>query len=172
VKLSCGLKIEAGFDGQPSVPYAWQPPGETLVVPSKRTKRINVLGFLTQDNQFESFCFEGAVNTDVVIAGFDEFVRQRSDNTTRIVILDNASTHTSYEFLAKLTDWEQKGVILKTLPSYCSELNLIEMLWRFIKYSWLPFSAYLSFDRLDRELSSVLKKIGSEFKINFACQNT
>jgi transposase len=158
---------ESGFDGQPSVPYAWQPKGETIEVPSERTKRLNVLGFLTPDQQFESFCFQGTVNTDVVVAGFDEFAGFKSTKT-RIVIIDNASTHTSYEFIEKLADWEKKGVIVKMLPTYCSELNLIETLWRFIKYLWLPFSAYLSFDSLVNELENVLKQIGSELRINFA----
>ena len=29
--------------------------------------------------------------------------------------------------------------MLKYLPSYAPELNLIEILWRFLKYYWLPF---------------------------------
>ncbi len=41
----------SGFSGQSSVPYAWQPVGHTIEVPSHQTKRLNVLGFLTPDNQ-------------------------------------------------------------------------------------------------------------------------
>jgi len=36
---------ETGFVGQPSVPYAWQPIGETIEVPSERSKRLNVRQF-------------------------------------------------------------------------------------------------------------------------------
>jgi transposase len=160
---------ESGFDGQPSVPYAWQLPGSPLEVPAKRTTRINVLGFLTQNNQFESFCFEGTINSAIVIACFEEFIRLRGRSLIpRIIVLDQSSTHTSDEVLAKLPAWEKKGVILKFLPAHCSELNLIEILWRFIKYSWLPFSAYLSFDNLVKELENILTKIGAEFRVNFA----
>jgi len=35
----------AGFDLQPSVPYAWQPIGTTIEVPSEKSQRLNVLGF-------------------------------------------------------------------------------------------------------------------------------
>lgn len=60
------------------------------------------------------------------------------------------------------------GVIVKFLPAYCPELNLIEILWRFIKYHWLPFSAYLSFGNLVEEIEIILAEIGSVFKIHFA----
>lgn len=49
-----------------------------------------------------------------------------------------------------------------------SEWNLIEILWRFLKYSWLPFAADLSFDHLVKELEKILTKIGDEFRVNFA----
>jgi len=158
---------ESGFDQQPSVPYAWQPIGETIEVPSQRSTRLNVLGFLTPDNQFESYCFEGTVNTDVVTACFDEFAKIRTP-LPRYVIIDNASVHTSDDFLIKIPEWEKKGVIIRSLPTYCSELNIIEILWRFIKYYWLPFSAYLSFGNLKNEVENILSKIGYELRINFA----
>lgn len=158
---------ETGFDLQPTVPYAWQPNGEIIEVPSERSKRLNVLGFLTPDNSFEPFCFEGSVNTDVVIACFEAFADIGSD-INRVVIMDNASIHTSANFMECIPDWEKKGVIIKFLPTYSPELNIIEILWRFIKYYWLPFSAYLTFDDLVKEVENILAKIGSEFKINFA----
>jgi hypothetical protein len=64
--------------------------------------------------------------------------------------------------------WEKKGLIIKFLPAYSPELNIIEILWRFIKYYWLPFSAYLSFDDLVREVENILAQVGTEFKIDFA----
>ncbi len=159
---------ESGFDLEPSVPYAWQPIGETLEVPSKKSQRLNVLGFLTPDNQFESFGFEQTVNTDVVIACFDKFSRIKTSKP-RIVIIDNASIHTSIDFIDQLPKLEKKGLIVKSLPTYSPELNIIEILWRFIKYWWLPFSAYSSFKNLVNEIENILKQIGSKFRINFAC---
>jgi len=38
--------------------------------------------------------------------------------------------------------------MVKYLPAYAPALNLIEILWRFMKYYWLPFSAYTSFQCL------------------------
>jgi len=41
------------------------------------------------------------------------------------------------------------------------------MLWRFIKYHWLPFSAYRSFKNLVKEVENVLKQVGTKYQINF-----
>ncbi len=53
------------------------------------------------------------------------------------------------------------------LPGYSPELNLIEILWRFIKYGWLPFSAYLNFQTLVEAVEDILMKGGSQYKITF-----
>jgi len=50
---------------------------------------------------------------------------------------------------------------------YSPELNLIEILWRKIKYNWLPLRAYLSFDHLQSELKNILDQFGSKYKITF-----
>jgi transposase len=54
------------------------------------------------------------------------------------------------------------------LAAYSPELNLIEILWRKIKYEWLPLTAYDSFKTLLRELQKVLAGVGSKYQINFA----
>jgi len=37
---------ESGFTLEPCVPYAWQPLGKTIEIPSSKSKRLNVLGFV------------------------------------------------------------------------------------------------------------------------------
>ena len=156
-----------GFSLNSVVPYAYQPVKETIEIPASNSKRLNVLGFYsTTDNHFESFCFEGNINSDVVIACFDNFCQYLNKET--FVIIDNASIHTSEKFKKMIPKWKEKNLMIKYLPPYSPELNLIEILWRFIKYKWLPFSAYLSFDTLVQEVENVLKNIGSEWIINFA----
>jgi len=49
---------ESGFSLDSQVPYAYQPIGKTIEIPSSRSKRINVLGFLSADNKFAPYCFE------------------------------------------------------------------------------------------------------------------
>jgi len=51
---------------------------------------------------------------------------------------------------------------------YSPELNIIEIVWRKIKYECLPFSAYDSYASLKRNLFDVLANIGKNYKIEFS----
>lgn len=157
---------EAGFSLVPPVGYGWQPIGKTLEVPSTRSKQLNVLGFLSLSSQLTSYIADCTVDTDVVIACFDNFCETLKNLT--IVIIDNASPHSSKKFESRKTEWEKKGLILYFLPPYCPELNFIEMLWRMIKYQWLDLQAYSSFKSLYKCLSEVLSQVGTQYTINFA----
>jgi transposase len=157
---------ESGFSLTPDVPYAWQAVGETIEIPSSRSKRLNVLGFCNKQQDFHATTVQGYVDSEIVIACFDQFCDTINKKT--IVVVDNASMHTSSKFKGKLGEWEENGLIVKYLPTYSPELNLIEIVWRLIKYNWLPLSAYLSFKNLKSELQLVLDGIGSEYQINFA----
>ena len=84
------------------------------------------------------------------------------------MIVDNAPTHTSYKFDKKTIDWCAKGLVVVPLSKYSPELNIIEILWRKIKYEWMPFSAYNSFEDLERSLFDILRGIGTDFKIQFS----
>ena len=59
-----------------------------------------------------------------------------------VVVMDNAAIHPSEEFEECLAKGEKEGLIIKYLSTYSPALNLIEILWRNIKYAWVPFSAY------------------------------
>jgi len=157
---------ESGFSLTPEVPYAWQAVGQTIEIPSSRSKRLNVLGFCNKQQDFHATTVQGYVDSEIVIACFDQFCRTINKET--IVLVDNASIHTSDKFKSKLAQWQENGLSVKYLPTYSPELNLIEIVWRFIKYSWLPLSAYLSFKNLKNELQQVLDGIGSEYQITFA----
>ena len=149
---------ESGFTLEPCVPYAWQPVNETIELPSSKSKRLNVLGFVNRDCQFESFVFEGSVNTSAVVACFDEFAKSIKKETT--IIIDNAPTHTSKEFTGNIEKWKKQGLNIEPIAPYSPELNIIEIVWRKIKYEWLPFSAYHSYDSLKSSLFDILKDIG------------
>lgn len=158
---------EAGFSLQPCVPYAWAKVGETLELACTNGRRQNVLGFMNwSGHEFQSFAFEGKVDAALVAECFDLFSRKITKPT--IVMLDNASIHTSEEFEDEIAGWRKEGVIVKYLPAYSPELNLIEILWRKIKYEWLPLSAYKDFKTMTQELFEVIKGVGSKYRITFA----
>ena len=157
---------QSGFTLEPCIPYAWQPKGETLEIPCSKSKRLNVLGFMGRDCAFQSMVFEGSVTSAVVVACIDSFV-ETIKRPTQLVI-DNASIHTSHEFLKNIDTWKNKQLTIVRLSPYSPELNLIEILWRKIKYEWMPFSAYESFLSLKQSLFDILANIGKTYTINFA----
>ena len=94
------------------------------------------------------------------------FAEQIEKPTT--IIIDNASIHTSDEFNSHIEGWEKKDLKVYRLPTYSPELNIIEIVWRKIKYDWLPFDAYKSFADLKRELFDVLANIGISYNVDFS----
>jgi transposase len=156
---------EAGINLTPVIPYAWQPKGERYLLPSCRSENLTVLGFMNQSGQCYSFLFEGAASGTVVTACIDAFAEQITKKT--VVILDQASIHTCKQVWQKIPEWQQKGLYLQFIPPYCPELNLIEILWKFIKYYWLDLRAYQSIELLKEEVIEVLKNIGTKYQVNF-----
>src|SRR5437773_7353187 len=76
--------------------------------------------------------------------------------------------HRSEEFEERMPSWKKQGLIIKYLPPYSPELNLIEILWERIKYTWLPFSAYQCLNALIEALENILSNVGSKYQITFA----
>ncbi|HET8669216.1 MAG TPA: IS630 family transposase [Candidatus Saccharimonadales bacterium] len=157
---------ESGFALDPTIPYAWQEPKRVIELPARKSGRINVLGFMNRQNDLHPFLFEGSIHTGVVIACFDAFCQTLTKKT--VVVIDNASIHTSEAFEDRLPYWKKKGLTIKYLPPYAPELNLIAILWRRIKYTWLPFSAYECLNALSEALETILSHVGSEYQITFA----
>ncbi len=63
--------------------------------------------------------------------------------------------------------WQEKGLTIFWLPTYSPQLNLIEILWKKIKYEWLDASAYDSWTNLVEAVENILKKVGENYTINF-----
>jgi len=157
---------EAGFTLQPCVPYAWQLVGERLELASAHGPRQNLLGFFNLRHQFHSFAFEGSIDTHTVIHCVDLFNRRRKKPA--LVVIDNAPIHSSDEFEEEVERWEEDDLYVRFLPPYSPELNLIEILWRKIKYDWLPLDAYQGFKKMTEALFEVIRGIGSKYRVTFA----
>jgi transposase len=156
---------ESGFCLVPYIPYAWQEQGETISIESGHSKRLNVLGFMNKRNELEAYTIEGSVDSAVVVHFFNEFCKIIEGPT--VVVVDNASIHRSEAFQEELPKWEKEGLLVFYLPEYSPELNLIEILWRFMKYEWIEFGAYISFNHLVQYVEGVIRDFGSKYKINF-----
>lgn len=151
----------------PEIPYAWQKQDETIEIPSSKSEGINALGFLKRDNTFFPMLVDkGTVDSGVVVKTFDSFINQLTGDLKKVIVIDNAPCHTSKMFLSKLEEWKQKNVEIFNISAYSPELNIIEILWKHIKYYWLPMKAYKSMRSLKWHLNNTLKSIGTKFTVN------
>ena len=157
---------ETGFTLVPPVPYAWQSVGETLGLPSQKSKRLNVLGFMHRQQGLESYVSAQSVTSDVVAACIEAFFPEVEQPT--VIVMDQASIHTGQQVKERRQAWAQRGLYLFDLPPYSPELNLIEIAWRFMKYEWIDIEAYESWQTLRKHVEEMLVGFGDKFVINFA----
>lgn len=156
---------ETGFCLIPVVPYGWQNIGEYLSIDSSRSKRLNVLGIMSRKNHLEAYISTQTINSDVIANCIDTFFPVV--NLPTYIVVDRASIHTSGAIFERLEEWKQRGITIFELPAYSPELNLIEILWRFIKYEWLTIDAYSSWQSLVLSVEKILKEFGENYVINF-----
>lgn len=155
---------EAGFSLQPVVPYAWQRIGETQIIASTQGQNHTVMGLINRTGEFRYQMRETAPKTDDFIAFFDQLEPQKKT----IVIMDQAAIHTATKVKERMKEWNKKNLFVQYLPKASPELNYIEMLWRKIKYQWMPREAYLSTQNLKMNLQTILENIGKFYQIHFA----
>lgn len=117
------------------------------------------------NNQLQSYAFEGSMTSQTVIACLDDFHTTITQPT--VVVLDNAPIHHSKAFEAKIEQWKQNDLYVFFLPTYSPHLNPIEILWRKIKYEWLPYEVIASQRELDEKLARILRSIGQDYAIDF-----
>ena len=156
---------ETGFCLIPVVPYGWQDVGEYLPIDSSRSKRLNVLGIMNRKNHLEAYVSTESINSDVIVACIDTFFPSVALPT--VVVVDKASIHTSSAIFDRSEEWRERGLTIFELPAYSPELNLIEILWRFIKYEWIDIDAYSSWENLVSSVEKILKEFGQNYAINF-----
>ncbi len=116
----------------------------------------------------------GMVNSQTVINVFNDFAEQMaapkysSGDRYTVVMVDNASIHTSRLFREELADWAiEKKILVCYLPTYSPELNLIEMLWQKVKYEWLNLFEVMDFKAFEAEVIRVFEQVGQEYMISF-----
>lgn len=160
---------ESGFSLTPYLPYGWQPIGEQLAIDTERKHLMNIFGLL---DPISSAVFpyhtrkEEMINTDFMIQSIEDFILRCKKPT--VLILDNAPWHRSKAFKAKRKEWMEKDLYIFYLPKYSPHLNLIETLWRKIKYEWLRPKDYNSKTALRKRIKYIFQNFGNEFSINFS----
>lgn len=84
-----------------------------------------------------------------------------------VIVVDGSSIHTSDAILDKIEEWLERKITIFQLPSYSPQLNLIEILWRFIKYEWIEIDAYSSWYTFVASVEKILREFGKNYVINF-----
>jgi len=134
--------------------------------PAQRHRSWTVLGTLNIEAQeFQGHIYQGAANVETIVTFFEELSRQIDKKT--VVILDNASIHKAKIVKEKQQEWQERGLFLPFIPAYCPELNLIEILWKHIKYFWLKPSDYQSKEKLYQRVIEILNNYGTKYLITF-----
>jgi transposase len=157
---------QSSFSMNPNVPYGWQEKGNAIkIVPSKETP-INVFGLLSKNGQLEGYECKGSMTSSAMIAFIDDFLKSRKQPTA--IVLDNAPIHKSHEFLEAVKRWKEQDLYIFFLPTYSPHLNIIETLWRKMKYEWLKPTDYLNCDSLADAVRNIICTYGQKFTINFS----
>lgn len=157
---------ETGFSLTPSIPYGWIPQGEQWSIRSAKDRVCNLFGLLSRKGDLKVYSTPKNINSNFIIECIDEIADQIEMPT--VLVMDNAPWHKSKLVIAKQTEWNEKGLYLFYLPTYSPQLNLIETLWRKIKYEWLRPNDYLSAKNLKEALFNIITQYGNEYSINIS----
>lgn len=140
------------------VPYGWQDIGQHATIDlSGGRQSVNVPG-IQEAHHTVTFLHRGSIKGETVATVIDNYASHIRKTT--VLVLDNASPHTCKLVLENRARWEERGLILYPLPAYSPELNEIEQLWKDVKYSRLPASAWSGMQSLVQALTNTFKSLG------------
>ena len=151
---------------EPCVPYGWQFPDEDVFMPSAKGKGLNCFGLLSRHNKLLFTTTTQNINSAFVFDYLERF--SFTLKKTTVIVLDNASVHTAKIIRERRKVWEKRGLILFYLPPHSPQLNLIEMLWKMLKYYWLRPEDYAEEQLLFYKVTLALAAVGSSLNIHFS----
>ena len=157
---------ETGFKLTPNIPYGWIPEKEQWTIRSAKDHVCNLFGFLSRKGSLKVYSTTQSINSHFIIECIDEIAEQIQLPT--VLVMDNAPWHKSEAIQERQDEWNEKGLYLFYLPTYSPHLNLIETLWRKIKYEWLRPQDYLSAKKLKDALFKIITKYNDEFSVNIS----
>jgi hypothetical protein len=116
----------------------------------------------------DNTCFVGTTEGRVTGDWLGEQIDRFSQSLTRLtlIVLDNAPVHKKMvkDYGER---WEERGLFVGFLPPYSPHLNIVEILWKKLKYEWLQAKDYASKETLHETVRQVLSGVGKAFPIAF-----
>ncbi len=149
----------------PCVPYGWQFSDEQVVMPSERRGGVNCFALLSRQNECYAHLTEGKITAAWISERLDTlslFLRRLT-----VVVLDNASVHVK-AIKDRGQIWQERGLFVWLLPTYWPYLNIVEILWRKLKYEWLRPEDYADADTLRLVVWTALKAVSNSLRITFS----
>jgi transposase len=151
---------------EPCVPYGWQFPDEEVFMPTQKGGGLNCFALLKRNNK--CLIETSTENID------SRFILQRLERLSMglkkptFVVLDNARIHTSRIIKERIKFWQRRGLYIFYLPRYSPHLNIVETLWRKLKYEWLSPLDYQSSEQLFYQIRLALTAVGENLFIRFS----
>jgi transposase len=157
---------EAAVSLEPCVPYAWQFRDEQAAMPSSPGKGINCFALLTRDNRALVETTRGSISAGFIFEQLERF--SLAIGRLTVVVIDNARVHRARVIKERIEVWQERGLFLFYLPRYSPHLNIVETLWRKLKYEWLMPSDYETRETLSYAVRQALKAVGKTLFIQFS----
>ena len=157
---------ESGVSLQPCIASGWQLKGDEVVVPSRHGGQLNCFALLSRANRCFVRTTEATVTGDWLAEQLDLFAEGLNGRLT-VVVLDNAPVHK--KMVREHGDrWEEQGLYVGFLPPYSPHLNIVETLWKRLKYSWLKAKDYGNKETLHTAVNAILQAVGTTYCIDFS----
>lgn len=150
----------------PCVPYGWQFRDEEVAMPSARGEGLNCFALLTRENDCRFATTTKKIDSSFIFEQIESLSIGLKKLT--VVVLDNARVHTSKLIKERISAWQARGLFLFYLPAYSPHLNIVETLWRKLKYEWLCAEDYESSQTLSYSVRQALAAVGNQLKIRFS----
>lgn len=157
---------ESRVSHEPCIPYGWQFPDEKVFMPTTKGNGLNCFALLSRTNQCFVKTSEQTFSAQFILEQFE--ILSFNLRKLTVVVLDNARIHTSQIIKERIKIWQQRGLFLFYLPRYSPHLNIVETLWRKLKYEWLTPIDYQSKEHLFYQINLALKAVGNSLFIRFS----
>ena len=168
-KIDLFYADEAAVSLSPNVPYAWQFSDEQAAMPASLGKGTNCFALLARDNRAQVETTSQPITARFIFEQFEHLSLSLSALT--VVVLDNAPSHRARIIKERILVWQRRGLFLFYLPRYSPHLNIVETLWRKLKYEWLAPRDYETRDTLCYAVRLALKSVVRSLNINFSSFN-
>ncbi len=150
----------------PCVPYAWQFKEEKAGLPSTSGGGVSCFALLARDCRCQFATTEQMMDAGFIVEQLDKLSWRLTKPT--VVVLDNAWVHRAKSVQERLAGWQERGLFVAYLPTYSPHLNIVEVLWRMLKYRWLCAADYTNKQSLFYGVWKALAAVGNGLSIAFA----